>query len=57
MKEIKTVHFLNENEFDKKVNEMIKEGYEILSISCGFVNNEYIGFCNAVYQAILIKEV
>ena len=56
MKKIKTIHFSDEGEFDKKVNEMLNEGYDILSTSCGFVNSERYDFCG-VYQAILIKEV
>ena len=56
VKEIKTIHFSDEGEFDKKVNEMLNEGYDVLSTSCGFVNSERYDFCG-VYQAILIKEV
>ena len=54
---IKTISECDSNEFEKKVNELIKEGYKITSSSCGYVGE--VG--NSVYDceywmAILVTE-
>lgn len=51
-KEIITIHRADEDDFTKQTNELLKEGWKILSTSCGFVNSESYDFCG-VYQAIL----
>lgn len=54
---ITTVSENNNNEFINKVNDLLDDGYKILSTSCGYVGE--VG--NSVYDceywmAILIKE-
>lgn len=44
----------NEN-FEIKCNELLKDCYELKSCSTGFVNSEEYNFCS-LYQAIFLKE-
>lgn len=42
-------------EFSRKVNECLREGYKVSSTNCG-VNTNGVGTYDTVYQAILISE-
>jgi hypothetical protein len=52
--QIKTIDVPNSIEFEQRVNDLLKEGYEILSTNCGFANSEKYDFCGC-WQAILVK--
>lgn len=52
--EIKVISLPSENEFENMVNAYLKEGWEISSTSCGFINSELYDYKDW-YQAILIK--
>jgi DNA-binding Xre family transcriptional regulator len=52
---IKVIEDSNIHNFSKKCNGLIKQGYNLHSSSCGFVNSEKYDFCSC-YQAIFVKE-
>lgn len=52
---IQVVNTSNHATFVVKVNELVSEGYKVLSTSCGFANSEKYDFCDC-YHAILEKE-
>jgi hypothetical protein len=51
--QIKVVEESDKDKFESRVNEMLNNGYRILSTNCGFANSEQYDFCSS-YQAILI---
>lgn len=55
MAKVKTINTPDENKFESKCNELLTDGWKILSTSCGFANSEKYDFCS-VWQAILVKE-
>ena len=54
--EIKVYESSNESEFEAYVNAMLKDGWQISSTSCGFVNSENYDFCSS-YHAVLVKVI
>lgn len=52
---IKVIYETEPELFEKKVNELLEQGYCILSSSCGYKNSEEYNFCST-YQAILQNE-
>jgi len=52
---IKTVNVSDEKQFEDCCNDLLSNGWKILSTSCGFANSEKYDFCSS-WQAILIKE-
>ena len=52
---IDTVELNDPNEFVKKVNEYLDDGWHISSTSCGFVDSDAYNFVS-LYQAILSKD-
>jgi len=55
MSQIKVVEDGDINKFEVKVNDLLNDGYSILSTNCGFVNSEQYDFCSC-FQAILISK-
>ena len=55
MEEIKILESADKDIIEKKVNELLSQGYKISSTSCGFVQSEIYDFCSS-YHAILVKE-
>ena len=54
---VKTISECNSKEFEKKVNELIKEGYKITSSSCGYIGEVGNSAYDSEYwMAILVKE-
>ena len=51
--QIKTVESSDKDKFGVEVNELLNNGYRIMTTNCGFANSEKYDFC-ALYQAILI---
>lgn len=51
---IKVISQNDQDDFENKVNKLIKDGYKIIASSCGFVNSENYDFADW-YQAILEK--
>lgn len=52
---IKVISTSDEDAFERRVNELLENGYKLSSSSCGFVDSEKYDYCSS-YQAILIKE-
>lgn len=55
MSKITVVERSDKDAYTSDVNNLLSEGYKILSTSCGFVNDPSYSFCTS-YQAILILE-
>lgn len=53
-KPVLTINTNNEVEFLNFCNASIKQGYKLLSSSCGFLNSEYYDFRSS-WQAVLVK--
>lgn len=54
--ESKVIHFSDEVKFEKELNALLAQGWQILSCSCGFIPSEEYNFCGW-YQAILVKTI
>lgn len=53
-REIKVISSSSKIEFTEKVNQLLKQGWEISSTNCGFLNSESYGFQD-VYQAVILS--
>lgn len=49
------IEFSDKDQFQEKCENLITNGYKIMSSSCGFVDSSEYDFCS-VYQAIFIDE-
>jgi hypothetical protein len=56
MQQIKVIESADCDEFERDVNDLLSNGYRVLSSNCGFVNSEKYDFCSS-YQAILINNM
>ena len=53
-RKIKVVNLVDENDFEKEINQLLELGYQISSTSCGFIDSKEYDFCTS-FQAILFK--
>lgn len=49
---IKVVESGDKDKFEDEVNDLLNDGWKLISTNCGFANSEEYDFCS-VYQAIL----
>lgn len=49
---IRVVEFNDKDKFEAEVNDLLNDGWKLISTNCGFANSEEYDFCS-VYQAIL----
>ena len=56
MEEIKVVNMTDEDDFTKKVNGLLLEGFKISSTDCGFIQSEQYDFCSS-YMAVLVRTI
>ncbi len=53
--QIKTIESIKKDSFEKEVNQYLREGWRVVSSSCGFIDSEEYAFAS-VWQVILVKE-
>ena len=52
---VKVIAKGDKDEFEKELQNLLNDGFKIISSNCGFINSELYDFAD-YYQAILVKE-
>lgn len=52
---VKVIAKGDKDEFEKELQNLLNDGFKILSSNCGFINSDLYDFAD-YYQAILLKE-